>query len=109
VLILLLAACADPRAEAEMVATVDCSAAPRVTWEGWGQGFFRTWCGACHAPEAQSRNAAPVGVSFETRADVATWRERIHTRVLVDQTMPVGGGLTEEDRALLDLLLACDR
>lgn len=106
-LLSLLLACADaPAPQAEPV--VDCSAAPQVTWEGWGEGFFRTWCGACHTATAQQRNGAPEGVGFETRAQVAERRDRIRERVLVNQDMPVGGGLSPDDLALLDVLLTCD-
>lgn len=87
---------------------MDCAAAPRVTWETWGQGFFRTWCGACHTATAQDRNDAPVGVDFSTRADVATWKARIRQRVIEDQDMPVGGGLAPDELALLDVMLSCD-
>lgn len=101
-----LLACADPAPRT--VEAVDCAAAPRVTWETWGEGFFLTWCGSCHAAGAQDRNDAPPTVHLDSRAEVAGQLERVRTRVLVDRDMPVGGGLAEDDLHLLDVMLSCD-
>jgi cytochrome c5 len=84
-----------------------CATAPKVTWENWGQGFFMTRCGACHSPTAQDRHGAPEGVEFVTAGDLATWRDRVHATVLEEGTMPLGGGIGDDDLALLETLLAC--
>ncbi len=34
-------------------------------------------------------------------------KERIRLRVIEDQTMPLGGGVYEEDLELLNVMLAC--
>lgn len=73
-----------------------------VTWANWGQGFFMTWCQACHSATTNDRHGAPAGTDFDTQADVMAWRERITTRVLEEETMPLGGGLSMEDLELLE-------
>ena len=108
-MILLLLACADPPAQAAAVVSVpDCAGAPAVTWEGWGEGFFRTWCGACHTVGAQDRNGAPDSVDLVTRADVSAHLATIRRRVIEEETMPLGGGLSPDDLHLLDVMLTCD-
>lgn len=110
VLLLALLACDTPAPEPAPAALVgDCERAPGVTWDAWGQGFFLTWCTSCHSRAATDRHGAPDGVDFDTWEDVQTWRSAIRTRVLDEATMPVGGGLYDEDRALLDVMLTCSR
>lgn len=110
-LLLLLLACGDatlsPGSEGAVLPAA-CSTAPRVTWENWGQGFFMTRCGSCHTPTAQDRHGAPEGVDFVTHSDMIGWSDAIWQAVVVDETMPLGGGLGAEDMALLQTLLACE-
>ncbi len=77
-------------------------------WDGWGRGFFTKWCGACHSATTADRRGAPVGSNFDSWDEVWAQRARIEERVLVDESMPLGGGLSEADRAELKALLACD-
>ena len=84
-----------------------CAAAPAVSWSGWGEGFFITWCQACHSATTAERNGAPEGVDFDTAAEVLRWRDQIDRVVLSEGSMPVGGGLSDDDLALLELLLWC--
>ena len=72
-----------------------------VTWNTWAQGFFMTWCQACHSATTQDRHGAPAGTDFDTEMAVMQWRDRIIIRVIEDQSMPLGGGLSSDD---LDLL-----
>jgi uncharacterized membrane protein len=77
------------------------------SWTGWAEGFFRTNCGACHAASALDRNGAPASVSFDTPDEVAAQAAAIRRTVLTDSTMPVGGGVPEEDLRLLARYLDC--
>lgn len=86
----------------------ECADAPAVTWESWGHGFFLTYCNACHSASSPERSGAPEGVDFDTRAQAVQWEERIRARVLEEGTMPLGGGVYEDDLQLLEVLLACD-
>lgn len=114
----LLLGCGSPAgsgAAAESPAPADdagppaaCATAPAVTWDNWGRGFFRTWCGACHSATAQERNGAPESLDLESEARVRALRSSIHRSVLEDHTMPLGGGIPEEDLQLLEVYLSCE-
>lgn len=104
-LLLVLAGC-DGDAPASAPAG-DCADLPPVTWEGFAAGFFRSYCGACHTPGSPDRHGAPEGVDFASEADAARLADRVRARVLVDGDMPVGGGVPEDDLALLELWLDC--
>lgn len=91
-------------------ATVDdaaCDSAPEVTWDGWTDGFFLTYCRACHSATTPDRRGAPVGTDFDTEAQVRAQADAIRRAVLEDATMPVGGGVYEDDQALLGVFLDC--
>ncbi len=104
VLLALLAACDTAPAS---VAAAGCPPASGVSWSGWGEGFFRTWCGSCHSADTPDRRGAPPGVDFDLAADV--WRQRDAIRAAVErESMPVGGGLSVEDLELLDEFLTCE-
>lgn len=85
-----------------------CATAPGVTWDNWGRGFFRTWCGACHSATSQERNGAPEGLDLESQGQVRALAASIRRSVLEDHTMPLGGGIPEEDLQLLDVFLTCE-
>lgn len=85
----------------------DCAGAPNVTWDGWGQGFFLTYCDACHAASAENRHGAPTDEVFDTWAQVQAREDDIRQAVLVEGTMPLGGGVYDEDLSDLEVLLSC--
>ena len=78
-----------------------------LTWDGWADGFFTTYCRTCHSEESSERHEAPVGVDLESAEDVLDWADRIYERVLLDETMPVGGGVPQEDLERLSIYLSC--
>ncbi|MEE2751024.1 MAG: hypothetical protein VX519_06315 [Myxococcota bacterium] len=84
-----------------------CESPLGVTWESYGQGFFQTYCNACHSSTTEARNGAPEGVDFDQASVTAAFEERIRVRVLEEHSMPVGGGVPEEDLVLLEDLLVC--
>lgn len=86
---------------------VDCVNAPAVTWEGWAEGMMRTHCQGCHASTTPNRYGAPEDVTFDTEDDARRYRNRIYQRTLVDEDMPPAGGLSEDDKTLLTVYLAC--
>lgn len=113
-MLLLLLACAssssDSAARLDEVPSVrpaECSDAPSVTWDGWGEGFATTWCQPCHSATTEERNGAPPGVDFDTEAELRFWADAVRQTVLEDGTMPVGGGVSEKNAALLETLLDC--
>jgi len=100
-LLTLLVACGDDDAYL-------CDTSYQVTWEGWGDGFFSTYCRSCHSSTTEERNGAPEGVDFDTLDDVILWLDSIERVVLDEGSMPVGGGVYEDDLLLLEALLKCE-
>jgi hypothetical protein len=112
-LLLLLACGAEPTpADAEAAPAGDAGDAdpacePTVSWAGWGAGFFRTWCGACHSATTPDRRGAPEGLNFDSAAEVAAHTAAIERSVLSLQSMPVGGGVDADSLTALAAYLAC--
>jgi len=76
-----------------------------LTWGSFGAGFFTTYCASCHSAAAANRRGAPDGVDFDAEADVIAWGARVRARVVDAGTMPLGGGVLDDDLALLDRYL----
>lgn len=86
----------------------DCSSAPYdITWYNWGDGFFSNYCRACHSSESQERFDAPEGINFDTKEEVEALSDQIRDQVIVQGTMPVGGGVYDQDVIFLGYLLDC--
>ena len=84
-----------------------CDTAIPVSWDGWAEGFFRTYCTSCHGADTTDRWGAPEGIDFDTEADVAQWAQSIEISVLEEGTMPPAGGVYDEDLILLETYLRC--
>jgi hypothetical protein len=80
----------------------DCVPDEAVTWGGFADGFFTTYCRACHSVDTPDRRGAPAGVDFDTRSDVLRQSGRVRARALEARTMPLGGGVVEDDLILLE-------
>lgn len=104
-LLFLLAGCAG--GEDTDDTDVDCSLSPDLTWANWGDPFFRTWCQSCHSADTPNRFGAPEGIDFDTLEDVRLYEGAIHQTVLVDETMPVGGGIEDTQLDNLAWYLSC--
>ena len=105
-MILLFLACSGGTDTAD-TAPAACADAPNVTWASFGDGFFATYCRACHSANTAERYGAPEAVNFDTLADVRTFQDSVRRTVLDDQSMPVGGGVSDDDARLLDYFLTC--
>ncbi|MES2641129.1 MAG: hypothetical protein V4850_16695 [Myxococcota bacterium] len=111
-ILLLLVACdaqvTPPPAPPAPVAAAACAELPDVSWDAWGDGFFRTYCTACHSSaNIDQRSGAPVGVDFDTKSAVKSRASDVRRVVLENGTMPVGGGVFEDDLLLLEVFLSC--
>lgn len=107
-MMLILAGCSKSEPSAADTAVVGiCDTGLDVTWSNWGAGFFRSYCTSCHSVNTEDRWGAPEGINFDTQEDVTQWMDSIRNAVLVNSTMPVGGGVYDEDLALLDRFLTC--
>jgi uncharacterized membrane protein len=60
-------------------------------------------CVACHAhkPAHPSFDAPPKGVALETVDELKAWAVKMREQVVLDRNMPVGGDMSEEERAVL--------
>lgn len=90
--------------------TAGCTADERaVNWENFGVPFFAGYCRACHSATSvgEDRYGAPEGLDFDSLEQVRALKGSIHDTVLVDATMPIGGGVDPESLTLLPTLLEC--
>ena len=87
--------------------TVNCSSADVPSYQEWTNGFLLSKCQPCHASTTPNRYGAPEQVTFDSYEQVEPWLESIARTVLEEETMPPSGGVTNEERDLLDLWLSC--
>lgn len=88
--------------------TSPCADAPTVTWETWGEGFVTESCQSCHASTSPDRNGAPEDVIFDTEQDVLDRATAVLSVATGESpTMPPEGGVSDDDRALLEIWLTC--
>ena len=78
-----------------------------VDWDAWANGFFTTYCKSCHSMNSSNRYGAPESVNIDTVEDVRDWADRVRLRVLESETMPVGGGVPEDELLRLSDWMDC--
>lgn len=78
-----------------------------VTWQNWAGGFVRTQCQGCHATRSPNRYGAPESVFFDDEASALALAPLIYDVVVVSPSMPPSGGVTDEERFLVDQWLRC--
>ena len=68
------------------------------------QAILARRCGACHSAHPTLLPSAPLGVAYDTPAQIETHAARIHQQTVVLRVMPPGNltGLTEAERAAID-------
>ena len=105
----LLLACTASETE-DTAAIALCAAAPAdVTWDSSAHRFMVTYCTSCHSVnQTEHRYGAPEDVNFDTEQEVYDQAARVRARVLDEGTMPIGGGVYEDDLYLLDVYLTCE-
>jgi uncharacterized membrane protein len=101
ILIILALACGKPND------TADCYDAP--TYSSWAEGFLIGKCQPCHASTAPNRFGAPESVVFDDRSDALRQLSAIKSTVLERGTMPPSGGVTDNERLLLEAWLECPK
>ena len=86
----------------------DCTDVPMVTYENFGGGFIRANCQPCHGSKVTRRHDAPDHVSFDTLEDIQRQSAAIlHATTGSSPTMPKGGGVSTDERHLLDVWIRC--
>ncbi len=106
----LLSACGKEEGGGDTApAPIDCSREPALAWDNYAAGFFDKNCNGCHssALAGDARYGAPAGFDFDTEAGALAQAERIRVRVVEEQTMPPGGGLTASEMRMIDEWLMC--
>ena len=110
-LLVLLLGCGEGGADADDTgddaAADPCAEHPAVTWENFGAGFTTEHCRACHGAAAADRHGAPASAVFDTEADVLAHADAVWERVVVRGDMPPQGGVTEDERTLVEYWLGC--
>ena len=106
-ILLLLAVSCGPDLQATDTSSAICTTPNVPSYEEWTQGFLMSKCQSCHASTTANRYGAPDQVIFDTYEQVERWRESIARTVLKEESMPPSGGVTDEERVLLDLWLQC--
>lgn len=85
-----------------------CVDAPVATYANFGRGFLTQHCEVCHAATANDRHDAPETATFDTEEEVWAMADRILARAAGDApTMPPQGGVSDDDRFLLEVWLTC--
>ncbi len=84
-----------------------CEEGYDLTWDNFGQGFFLTYCTSCHSEESPNRFGAPEGIDFDTEEQAQAWKERLRVVVVEEETMPLGGGVFDDDLYLFEIYLEC--
>ncbi len=84
---------------------VDCRQPP--TYNSWVRGFLEGKCQSCHASTAPNRHGAPPNVFFDSEMAAEEWRERIYATIFEEGSMPPSGGVTQDERILLEQWLDC--
>ncbi len=69
------------------------------------ESIVESRCSSCHSasPTHEAFPAAPLGVVFDSAADIKTQAERIYQQTVVTRVMPIGNltNMTEDERQLL--------
>jgi len=68
------------------------------------QAVLTQRCGACHSARPTLLPSPPLGVAYDTPAQIETHAARIHQQTVVLRVMPPGNltGMTEAERAAID-------
>ena len=82
-----------------------CHEAP--TYDAWTKGFLKSKCQGCHAETAPDRFGAPEGIHFDTYDATVERIELIRSSILERETMPPAGGVTDDEKLLLQWWLDC--
>ncbi|MBL8973019.1 MAG: hypothetical protein JNK56_20700 [Myxococcales bacterium] len=87
-----------------------CPADSILSSENFGAPFMLTYCNGCHSKglAADERADAPLGMNFDTLADVRTHAPRIWLRAADhNASMPPYGAPAQDERTRLGEWLAC--
>ena len=82
----------------------NCEDAPR--YEEWTEGFFLSRCMPCHSQDAHEHFGAPY-IELGDHQVVLDNIDMIRKSVVEDARMPPAGGLTAEEKDLIESWFMC--
>ena len=90
--------------------SVECPPDSFLTWETFGDSFFRNWCTSCHSSDLATgfRQDAPREINFDSHTEAMLYNDR--TLIRAGEAlggMPPLGGPTEAERAMLVEWIQC--
>jgi uncharacterized membrane protein len=93
-----------------------CPPASTLTYDGFAQTFFKSYCLRCHASDkvATDRHGAPTGYNWDDYASIALHASEIDAAAAggprqISRTMPPGDPLpSDAERRELGQWLACE-
>ena len=105
---LLLACGTEPQPE-DTSTPVDplCEEGYDLTWDNFGHGFMLTYCTSCHSEDSPNRFGAPEGIDFDTEAQLLEMRTLVEFVVIEEESMPLGGGVFDDDLYLFEVYMEC--
>ena len=77
-----------------------------VSYDDWTEGFFLGKCLPCHSEDMRETFGAPA-IDMHSYDTILENMSVIHTSIFESERMPPGGGLSEEERVLLEQWFAC--
>ena len=77
-------------------------------YEEWTEGFLRGKCQPCHAVNSPNRYGAPENVYFDSEAASLFWIDAIERTTLSAESMPPSGGVTADEKELLQRWIECN-
>ena len=77
-----------------------------VSYDNWAEGFFLEKCLPCHSEDMRATFGAPE-IDMHSYDTILENMSIIRTSILESERMPPGGGLSEEERILLEQWFDC--
>jgi uncharacterized membrane protein len=85
-----------------------CAEAPIATYSSFGAAFLQENCQSCHASTAPNRNGAPENMHFDDELQASEHYAQILSSAGSETpSMPPRGGVSDEDRSMLQYWLIC--
>jgi hypothetical protein len=89
----------------------ECKAGDSPTYDNFAKAFVMTSCLTCHTSSKTTlteRLQAPLDINFDTQDEIKAKAHDAYHEVVVEKSMPVGGGVEQTDRDKFGIWLRCD-
>ena len=82
----------------------ECEDTP--TFQDWTEGFFLSRCMPCHAQDTHEQFGAPY-IDLTSHQVALDNLDSLHRTIVETERMPPSGGLTTEEKELIENWLSC--